>query len=116
MLKKGLKYWESRKQTIKKKIQEQCKVQRKHGMAGKRLEWGAKEVDAKEQDKIGDGILWWKTEYSAEKKKNRDARNSRKLTEKKNKLFYGRTKEENWVKEIKYLRLRPAVANETGKS
>lgn len=83
MLKKGLKYWESRKQTIKKKIQEQCKVQRKHGMAGKRLEWGAKEVDAKEQDKIGDGILWWKTEYSAEKKKNRDARNSRKLTEKK---------------------------------
>lgn len=69
MLKKGLKYWESRKQTIKKKIQEQCKVQRKHGMAGKRLEWGAKEVDAKEQDKIGDGILWWKTEYSAEKKR-----------------------------------------------
>lgn len=98
MLKKGLKYWESRKQTIKKKIQEQCKVQRKHGMAGKRLEWGAKEVDAKEQDKIGDGILWWKTEYSTEKKKEQGCQEQQKTHRKKNCSMEEPKKKTEWKK------------------
>lgn len=83
---KGLKYRERIKQ-----IQQQCEVQRNHGMV-QIVEWGGKEGDVNEQEmEFGDG------ELSTQGKKNREAGKSTKLTGKTNRMEEQKKKTE-WGK------------------